>query len=170
MRHLTLALLSTALVLSPALSCAAKKTEPAAKGIQIVEVDERDPTMKAAFRKAQDTLDPFLKVAASKNPNVANAALRIVIRQGKKHEYFWIMPFEPTPTGFAGAINNAPRFVTSVQFGQPVDFKRSDVVDWMYVDNATNTMHGNYTACAQASKTPDDVKELKRRFGLDCSQ
>jgi len=38
---------------------AAQRQEP------VIEIDERDPAMRAAFKQAQDTLDDFLKIAAS---------------------------------------------------------------------------------------------------------
>ena len=56
-------------------------------------------------------------------------------------------------------------------FAALAPFKRADVVDWMYTEADTRIMHGNFTTCAQLSHAPEsDVREIKKRYGLDCTR
>lgn len=135
----------------------------------VVEIDERDPAMRAAFQQAQATLDDFLKVAASGDPKFTTLSMRVAIREGKRKEFIWITPFEADGKGFKGRIDNAPTQLKRVQEGQEWRFQRKDVVDWMYVDASKRKMHGNRTTCVQLSKAPPaEVEQIKRAYGLDC--
>lgn len=147
-----------------------KAREEAAKQQEaVVEIDERDPAMRAAFQQAQATLDDFLKVAASGDPKFTTVSMRVAIREGKRKEFIWITPFEADGKGFKGRIDNAPTKLKRVQEGQEWRFQRKDVVDWMYVDASKRTMHGNRTTCVQLSKAPPaEVEQIKRAYGLDC--
>lgn len=147
-----------------------KAREEAAKQQEdVVEINERDPAMRAAFQEAQDTLDDFLKVAASGDAKYTNLSMRVAIREGKRKEFIWITPFEADGKGFKGLIDNAPTKLKRVQEGQAWRFKRKDVVDWMYVDASKRKMYGNRTTCVQLSKAPPaEVEQLKRAYGLDC--
>jgi uncharacterized protein YegJ (DUF2314 family) len=142
-----------------------------AKGKEIWSINDEDPGMQAAFRKAQATLDDFLAVARSNNPKIDNLALKIQVRDGKLVDYMWVLPFTQTTTGFTGQLNNVSRVITKLEPGQEVSFQRGDIVDWMYVDTADNTMHGNFTTCAMMVNAPaSELKEMKTKYGLDCSQ
>lgn len=173
---LTALLLATpAWAASPAASAAATASAPAAKsqdgGREVVEVDDRDPAMKAAFRKAQGSLDGFLKLAATQNPNHDAVAVRVGVVEGKRKEYIWLTPFEPDGKGYKGRVNNLPVRLQNITLGQFWYFQRKDIVDWMYVDKAAKVMHGNYTACAQLAKAPAaEVAAIKKAYGLDCQR
>ena len=147
-----------------------KAREEAAKHQEaVLEINERDPAMRAAFQQAQATLDDFLKVAASGDAKYTHLSMRVAIREGKRKEFIWITPFEVDGKGFKGRIDNAPTQLKRVQEGQEWRFLRKDVVDWMYVDASKRTMHGNRTTCVQLSKAPPaEVEQIKRAYGLDC--
>lgn len=160
---------------SPTASTSAPASAPVAKsqdgGREVVEVDDRDPAMKAAFRKAQGSLDGFLKLAAAKNPNHDAVAVRVGVVEGKRKEYIWLTPFEPDGKGYKGRVNNLPVRLQNITLGQFWYFQRKDIVDWMYVDKAAKVMHGNYTACAQLAKAPAaEVAAIKKAYGLDCQR
>lgn len=147
-----------------------KAREEAAKQQEdVLEINERDPAMRAAFQQAQATLDDFLKVAASGDPKFTTLSMRVAIREGKRKEFVWITPFEADGKGFKGRVDNAPTQLKRVQEGQEWRFQRKDVVDWMYVDASKRKMHGNRTTCVQLSKAPPaEVEQIKRAYGLDC--
>ena len=160
-----------------AASAAAPASEPASvasgpsKGKEILSINDEDAGMQAAFRKAQATLDDFLAVVKSKNPKIDNIAVRIQVRDHKLVDYLWILPFKQTAKGFSGYVNNVPRVITKIQAGQELDFKRADIIDWMYVDNRDNTMHGSFTTCAMMVNAPAaEQEEMKTKYGLDCSK
>ncbi len=142
---------------------AAQRQEP------VIEIDERDPAMRAAFKQAQDTLDDFLKIAASGDAKYTNLSMRVAIREGKRKEFVWVADFKADGKGFTGRIDNIPTKLKRVKEDQPWHFQRKDVVDWMYVDASKRTMHGNRTTCVQLSKAPPaEVEQIKRAYGLDC--
>lgn len=150
----------------------AKSTaKPVAKEDEVLEINADDPAMKAAVKKAQATFDDFVAKVSKKNPNLANVSVRIVLRDGKKVEFAWLAPFTILDNGtYKGTINSAPTVVKKYQFNQIVPFQRTDIVDWMYTEADTRTMRGNFTTCAQLATAPEsDVKEIKKRYGLDCS-
>lgn len=147
-----------------------KAREEAAKNQEkVLEIDERDPAMRAAFKQAQSTLDDFLKVAASGDPKYTNLSMRVAIREGQRKEFIWVTPFQADGKGFKGRIDNAPTLLKRVKEGQEWRFGRKDVVDWMYVDASKRSMHGNHTTCVQLSKAPaEEVAQIKKAYGLDC--
>jgi uncharacterized protein YegJ (DUF2314 family) len=164
--------LGLALIGGSALAATTAKAKKApAKEDEVVEVNVDDPAMKAAVKKAQATFDDFLKKVSAKNANLGNIAVRVVLRDGKKSEYVWLGPFTVLDNGtFKGTVNSAPTIVKKYQFMQVVPFTRADVVDWMYTEADTRIMRGNFTTCAQLATAPEsDVKEIKKRYGLDCS-
>ena|SRR3974390_183557 len=134
---------------------------------EIAAVANTDPNMAAAMRKAQSTLADFLKVAAAPRPGAQGFSLKVAVREGDRAEYFWITPFTNNGSQFSGQINNTPRVVHSVKLGQTITFAKSDIVDWMYIENGR--MKGNYTACALLKSAPkNEAEEFKNHFGLNC--
>lgn len=186
-RHLLAIVLSGGALLGlgmPATSLAAAqaKTSPSAASAPasaasssqdegVVELDDRDPAVRAAFKKAQSTLDGFLKIASSQDPRYDIPAVRVTVTEGQRKEYVWLTPFSPEGKGFKGQINSIPSRLTKVTLGSTVRFERKDIVDWLYVDKSTKVMHGNFTTCAQLTKAPaSDAAQMKKAYGLDCSK
>jgi uncharacterized protein YegJ (DUF2314 family) len=130
-------------------------------------VADTDPVMAAAMRKAQATLAEFLKLSAAPRSGTDAFSVKVAVREGERAEYFWITPFTDRGEKLSGEINNTPRIVHSVKLGQTITFARSDIVDWMYIENGK--MKGNYTACALLKSAPaSEADEFKKHFGLDC--
>jgi uncharacterized protein YegJ (DUF2314 family) len=136
---------------------------------EVSTMSSETPAMQAAFKKAQATLDGFLKIAGNPPPALTLLSLKVRISEGQKRESFWVTPFHVEPDGFSGKLSNQPQLIKSVKVGQELKFKRSDVVDWMYYDNSSKQMHGNFTACAQLTQEkPEDQKAFKAKYGLAC--
>lgn len=136
---------------------------------EIVRMKDQDPAMAAAFRKARATLDEFLRIASTPPPNTTSFAVKVAIADDRETEYFWILPFVREDEMFKGKLNNTPRLVRHVSEGQEIRFKRSEIVDWTYVDVAKRRMHGNFTACALLTKeTPAEAAKFRKQYGLEC--
>ena len=134
-------------------------------------MNDADAGIRAAFKKAQDTLDDFLAVVKSQNPKISNMAIKIFVTDGKQTDYVWILPFVQTPKGFRGEVNSVSQVFKGLEPGQELDFTRTDIVDWMYVNTEDNTMHGNFTTCAMmVNSPPAELAEMKTKYGLDCSK
>lgn len=178
-RTTSLALITGLSALSMGLAQAtpATATKPAAaqpkaeEPQEVVELNDRDPAMKGAFKKAQGSLDEFLKLHAANDPNIDVESVRIRITEGKVTEYVWVHPFEKSADGFKGKANSVPSRLKKLPIGGQVSFKREDIVDWTYFDIKARRMHGNYTTCVQLAKAPAaEVEALKKSYGLDCSK
>lgn len=149
-----------------------KKVEKKAEEKQdVVEINDQDPAMKAAFKKAQGSLDEFLKIHAANDPNIDAETVRVRLTEGKVTEYVWVHPFEKTATGYKGKANSVPSRLKKLAVGGAVSFKREDIVDWTYFEIKARRMHGNYTTCVQLAEAPAaEVEALKKAYGLDCSK
>ena len=149
----------------------AKAPQAAEEKQEVVELDDRDPAMKAAFKKAQASLDNFLKIHASNDPNIDVESVRVRLTEGKVTEYVWIHPFEKDGNGYKGKANSVPSRLKKLPIGGQVSFKREDIVDWTYFEIKARRMHGNFTTCVQLAKAPAaEVEALKKSYGLDCSK
>lgn len=137
----------------------------------VVEIDEGDPAMQLAFKKAQASLDEFLKVHAANDPDSNSPTVRVKVTEGKTTEYVWLHPFKVNGKGFKGTVNSAPTLLKKISVGSTVSFQRKDIVDWTYYEMKARRMHGNFTTCAQLAKAPAaEVEALKKAYGLDCSK
>ena len=165
MQPLLAALLLCGLV-GPALS---QSVLERAKADELVFMADEEPAMRRAFEQARATLDEFLRNAKSPPPGTNSYSLKVGVRDGKDVEYFWVGNFNQTETGFAGTINNQPRLVKNVRFGQQYSFRREQIVDWTYIDRTERRMVGNFTVCALLTKeTPEEAEATKKRYGLGC--
>lgn len=140
-----------------------------AKRDEITLVEDDDRAMKKAFERARSTLDQFLTLSDSHPAHLANFAVKVGIGGGGEVEYFWITPFSRSGDAFTGRLDSEPQLVNSVQMGQEFQFKRSQIVDWTYMDRENRRMVGNYTACALlAHESKDDAEQFMSEFGLTC--
>jgi uncharacterized protein YegJ (DUF2314 family) len=134
---------------------------------ELFQIPDEDPAIVAAVRKARATLKDFLAVASKPGPAMRGFAVKVVVRDGKAAEYFWISPFQQKDARFTGNVNNTPRSVRNVTSGQSIEFTEGEILDWLYMDNGR--MKGNFTACALIRNQPkDQQEEFKKRLGLDC--
>src|SRR5215831_2538310 len=127
------------------LGCAVLPTERA-RGDASLNGPSEDPALQRAAEKAQATLDDFL-IKASRPPAGTSAyALKVKVQEGGHTEYFWVEEFTWVDASFTGKINNEPRVVKGVQFGQTYKFDRSQIADWKYFDEKTGKTVGNFSA------------------------
>jgi uncharacterized protein YegJ (DUF2314 family) len=130
-------------------------------------VPDKDPIMEAAFGKARATLPKFLALARDPRPGITSMAVKVALDQNGQYEYFWISKFVEHGGWITGRIDNEPRMVKHVRFGDEITFATEDVVDWLYREN--EKMIGNYTGCAlMRRERPSEAEKFKRRFGLNC--
>ena len=123
--------------------------------------------MLAAREKGRATLGRFLAVKENPPPDARAFAVKIAVHDGGKVEWFWISKFSRDGERFRGAIDNTPRFVGNVRQNEIVSFSRTDIADWMYVQDGR--MKGNFTACALLEKEEAKAREeFMRKFGMEC--
>jgi uncharacterized protein YegJ (DUF2314 family) len=133
----------------------------------IVNVAKDDPTMLAAMRKARSSLSNFLALTQAPEPKMEGFSVKVAVRDHGQVEYFWITPFERKDGQFSGQINNRPRTVRNVTFGQTITFAQNEIVDWMYMDDGK--MKGSFTTCAILKKEPRaEADAMMKEYGLTC--
>lgn len=133
---------------------------------EIALVPRNDPDMAAAMRKARAKLPEFFTLVRNPNAFTTGFAVKVAVRDKTEVEYFWVTPFTEQDGRFSGRINNTPRTVKTVKFGESITFSEGEIVDWLYLD--AGQMKGNYTACALLKREPAQAAAFKKRFGLEC--
>ena len=157
------AILTAALLLAP-VSAPGQTREP-----PLLFMSRENPAMKQAFERARASLDPFLELAVSGQPELTNFAVKVGISEDGRTEYFWIDPFTYTDDQFTGKIVNTPQMVKNLRLGQAYEFTRAQIVDWMYIDRARRKMMGNFTLCAlMTQEPPAKAAATLRKYNLDC--
>ncbi len=135
---------------------------------EIVWADEKDPVMVEAIKEARATLDTFLRKYKSNIPNVTSYKLKVMLTDENGTEHFWVTPFRPAKSGgFEGVLANEPRIVRNVKQGEMIQFTRSIVSDWGYVENGKQ--FGSFTVCALFRTMPkEQVTYYKKNHGFQC--
>jgi uncharacterized protein YegJ (DUF2314 family) len=132
-------------------------------------MSNEEPVMQQAFAKARSTLAEFLKLAESRPAGLENFAVKVGIGDSNGTEYFWITDFTQNGERLVGKIGNTPQMVKTVKLDQMYEFRREQVVDWLYLDRKQRKMVGNFTYCALLTKEPPaEAEAAKKRYRLDC--
>lgn len=128
-----------------------------------------DAAMLAAIRQAQGSLDKFLGTAAKPPKGSQNYMVKIELPQGDRIRRIWVTEVATTPTGLKGvAFASIDDPEQELLPSQPLDFKRNEVVDWMYT-SAKGRQVGGFTICAALAKQPPAARrEQLQLYRLDC--
>jgi uncharacterized protein YegJ (DUF2314 family) len=135
---------------------------------EITLVGKDDLAMNQAIARAQSSLDVFLQDALARAPRNSGHAVKVRVADKRHTEFFWVVDLQRLGTAFRGRLDNAPRLVKHVRAGQHIGFKRSDIIDWLYVD-PSGQMHGSFTTCVLLKKEkPEEAKALAAQLRLRC--
>lgn len=136
---------------------------------QVTSVPAGDVAMEAAFNEARATVDEFLAMLANPPPQTRGHGVKIRVTEAGKTEFIWVTGLERQGNGVSGRIANEPRSVSKVRMGQVVKIERSEIYDWMYLDDEKQRMFGNFTLCALLSReSPEEAAKARQSYGLDC--
>lgn len=135
---------------------------------EVVWVEGEDPVMIEAIQNARKTLDGFLQKHSDNVPSVESYKLKVMLSDSNGTEHFWVTPFRTVANGrFEGVLANEPQVVRSVSYGQVIEFDRSMISDWGYVENGKQI--GSYTICALFKSMPkEQVEYYKQNHGFVC--
>lgn len=132
----------------------------------VLSVTNDDEAMNWAIEKAQLTLDYFI-TSLSEHIDAANyVSVKARIQDGEHIEHIWITDPEFDIDGnLFGTIGNEPLNVKNVRLGQRVGIDRSQITDWMIVDQGR--LIGGYTIRAIRDKIVDknDLKRFDKELG-----
>jgi uncharacterized protein YegJ (DUF2314 family) len=151
-------------------ACSKEPEQPAEPADEVTFMDDEAPAMRKAFARARRELDDFLAIAASPPAHLSDFAVKVGLRAGNKTEYVWIGDFElQSDDKYVGTINNDVQLTDEYKLGDRHSFGRSEIVDWIYLDNQAEKMHGNYTLCALLTQEdPDAAESMRKQYKLDC--
>ena len=123
--------------------------------------------MLAAIARARSTLDQFLDLAGNPAPGMSGFKMKVIVRDGKNLENFWITPFRVVGEDFEGVVANRPEIIGNVRLGETIRFPRADVSDWGYVRDGRQV--GSFTVCVLFRYMPPHAADYFRRTnGFDC--
>ena len=133
----------------------------------VTPIKHNDPQMLAAYAQAQRTLPEFLAVLDGKVPGAKYLAIKISFVDGPYTEHMWINNLSRDGDKFSGTVNDEPRVVENVEYGQQVAFSKSQIEDWHYTSEGKQ--HGNFTTCVLLSREdPEKARKVELRYGISC--
>jgi uncharacterized protein YegJ (DUF2314 family) len=131
---------------------------------EVTQVSKDDPAMLNAFDYARQTL------AEHPVATFTGFAVKVRMSEGDQVEYFWVTRFSHSGSAFTGTLANDGESLRKYRAGQSIKFSEVDIVDWLYHDDTTGAMKGNFTACALLThEDPKEAAEFKKEHGLECN-
>ncbi|MBI5261207.1 MAG: DUF2314 domain-containing protein [Bradyrhizobium sp.] len=103
----------------------------------VIDVRTADPEMNAAIARARATLPTFWASYDAPKPSETGHALKARFPTRRNDgEHIWINDVKKLPNGgYSGRFANAPRDLPGKKDGDTVEFKESDISDWMFLRN-----------------------------------
>lgn len=128
---------------------------------EVTNVPANDPDMAAAMAKARELLPQFWKTFEEPKRGEKRFHLKVKITDANGGEHFWMSDIERKNGKIFGTINNEPKTVKSVKFGQRIEVPEADISDWLYIRDGM--MVGNYTLRALfKTMPPEQVETFKK--------
>jgi uncharacterized protein YegJ (DUF2314 family) len=132
-------------------------------------IHKTDAEMNSAMATGKRTLDEFLKLRSSPPPGAEKFELKVRFSEGDDVEYMWVSPFRNIGNRFEGVLNNQPRALNSVRYGEQVKFDRDQIVDWGYFHN--NKTYGHFSTCLLFDRFNDErYRQLRAERGFVCDR
>jgi uncharacterized protein YegJ (DUF2314 family) len=121
----------------------------------VVAYTTADEALRAARRKARDTLPRF--VSLMKSGMKATFTIKFPLTQNGNTEHIWLQVADMKDGIFIGRLANKPVNGTKYEIGQPMSVVSADVEDWMV--RTTNEIYGGYSARYQLKDLPKQQAE-----------
>jgi uncharacterized protein YegJ (DUF2314 family) len=103
-------------------------------GDEVSEVDADDPRMIAAVEEARARWSEFA-AAVERIGNPEQTLLKAPFRDGEELEHMWVAVESAGAEGATGTLVSRPFKVRTVKEGQRVEVARSEITDWVFVEN-----------------------------------
>lgn len=132
---------------------------------QVVMVETNDPEMVGAIAQARRTLPAFWQVFERPEHGESKFALKVLVTDQTGEEYFWATDIARRDGKILGTIDNDPKIVGSVKFGDRIEISEGNISDWMYMRNGK--MVGNHTVRPLFKRMPASEVERIRKMLAD---
>lgn len=103
----------------------------------VVSVADDDPEMVAAIKKAQSTLPAFVKELQAHSTTRRYLLVKAQFVDGSVSEHIWIADLTIDGDLFRGVLADEPKDIKHLKFKQSVNVSKSQISDWMIVENGT---------------------------------
>jgi len=129
----------------------------------VFKVRDDDPEMVAAIKQAQDTLADFIAAMQTPSKGQRYCLVKARIVEGTVSEHMWIADVIVEGDSFRGVLASQPESIRNLRFRQPVTVTRSQVSDWMIVQDGK--AKGCFTMRVLDKRAnADQRKARKQRF------
>ncbi|MBE1506599.1 YegJ family protein [Rhizobium viscosum] len=138
-----------------------------------------DPAMARAHEKSEKGLDAFLEKLSNPPPGTENYNIKLGFADKGKDvaittdqmaqgvEFMWVYQIEASGDHFTALLGDTPEYVHNIKPGDRVEFEKSDIFDWLYVENGK--VKGNYTVCPLLLAGPkEQLEEYRLNYGIVC--
>ncbi len=137
-----------------------RKNEPT-----IYKTQSDDSEMKAARKKASETLSQFFKAFESKNSQFNSFSIKQTFSNKDYNEHIWLNNIFKKNHEYYGVVDNLPEYVKDVDLGDTVKIENEKVSDWMYLENSQ--LKGGYTIrVLRYRMTEDERKKFDAESGM----
>ncbi len=99
-----------------------------------VAVPSGDEPMRAAARRARESLDGFIERLSSPGPGQGDFSIKVPVREGTGTHYLWLEDVSFDGAHFRGALGPDAAGLKGHAPGERVEVDRPEVEDWMYVE------------------------------------
>ena len=106
-------------------------------------VDAADKEMNQAIKTANQTLKEFNRALENPAPSYSGFALKTRFNTANGGEHIWISNILRIDNNYFGIVDNLPEFSEDVSVGDTIQIKKTNISDWMYLDN--QKLRGGYT-------------------------
>jgi uncharacterized protein YegJ (DUF2314 family) len=138
-----------------------------------------DPAMAKAHEKSERELDGFLEKLRNPPPGTENYSVKLGFadraegvalttdEMTQNVEYMWVYQIKASGDHFTALLGDTPEYVHNIKPDDRVEFEKSDIFDWLYIENGK--MKGNYTACPLLLAGPkEQLEQYREILGIAC--
>ncbi|MBB2794993.1 UNVERIFIED_ORG: uncharacterized protein YegJ (DUF2314 family) [Rhizobium pisi] len=138
-----------------------------------------DPAMAKAHEKSIRELDGFFEKLRNPPAGTDNYSLKLGFKDKDKGvvlttdqmapnvEFMWVYQIEASGDHFTALLGDKPEYINNIKQGDRVEFGKSDIFDWLYVEDGK--IKGNYTACPLLLAGPkEQLDQYREIYGIVC--
>ncbi|MBY3177590.1 DUF2314 domain-containing protein [Rhizobium leguminosarum] len=138
-----------------------------------------DPAMAKAHEKSKRELDDFLEKLRNPPPGTENYSIKLGFTDKAEGvaltiddvtpnvEYMWVYQIKASGDDFTALLGDTPEYIHNIKHDDRVEFKKSDIFDWLYIENGK--MKGNYTVCPLLLAGPkEQLEQYREILGIAC--
>ncbi|MBY5524050.1 YegJ family protein [Rhizobium leguminosarum] len=138
-----------------------------------------DPAMAKAHEKSKRELDSFLEKLRNPPPGTENYNIKLGFADKAEDvalitdettpnvEYMWVYQIKASGDHFTALLADTPEYIHNIKPGDRVEFEKSDIFDWLYIENGK--MKGNYTVCPLLLAGPkEQLEQYREILGIAC--